>query len=222
MPLGIAAGFRVSHQTGILMASEEFNRWETRFANPEFVFGTEPNAFLAACRDLLPATGRALTIADGEGRNGVFLAQCGLSVLSVDFSPAAQRKALSLAATRGVPIEVLTADILSWDWPSGFDVVVGIFFQFADPEQRTVVFDKIRAALEPGGLLLLQGYRPKQLDYKTGGPSRAENLYTRAILEQAFGDFDRLCINEHDSVLNEGAGHHGLSALIDLVGYKPR
>jgi hypothetical protein len=75
-------------------------------------------------------------------------------------------------------------------------------------------------ALNPGGLLLLQGYRPKQLDYKTGGPSRAENLYTREILEQAFGDFDMLCINEHDSVISEGAGHNGVSALIDLIGRK--
>ncbi|WP_041801617.1 SAM-dependent methyltransferase [Rhodopseudomonas palustris] len=203
------------------MTSDEFDRWETRFSNPDFVFGTAPNAFLASCRDILPAQGRALAIADGEGRNGVFLAQCGLSVLSVDFSPAAQRKAQSLAAANGVSIEVLTADILSWDWPSGFDVVAGIFFQFVDPEQRRLVFAKIRAALNPGGLLLLHGYRPKQLDYKTGGPSRAENLYTREILEQAFGDFDRLCISEHDSVINEGAGHHGLSALIDLIGRKP-
>jgi cyclopropane fatty-acyl-phospholipid synthase-like methyltransferase len=203
------------------MASEEFDRWETRFSNPEFVFGTEPNAFLASCRDLLPARGRALAIADGEGRNGVFLAQCGLSVQSVDFSPAAQTKAKSLAAARGVSIDAVTADILAWEWPSGFDVVAGIFFQFLDPEQRGVVFDKIRAALNPGGLLLLQGYRPKQLDYKTGGPSRAENLYTREILEQAFGDFDKLGINEHDSVISEGAGHHGMSALIDLIGRKP-
>jgi SAM-dependent methyltransferase len=203
------------------MASEEFDRWENRFSNPEFVFGTEPNAFLASCRDLLPTTGRALAIADGEGRNGVFLAQCGLSVLSVDFSPAAQAKARGLAAARGVSIDAVTADILAWEWPTGFDVVAGIFFQFLDTEQRRIVFAKIRSALIPGGLLLLQGYRPKQLDYKTGGPSRAENLYTREILEQAFGDFDKLCINEHDSVISEGAGHHGMSALIDLIGRKP-
>lgn len=203
------------------MTSEEFDRWETRFSNPEFVFGTEPNAFLASCRYLLPTTGRALAIADGEGRNGVFLAQCGLSVLSVDFSPAAQTKAWSLAKVSGVSIDVVPADLLTWDWPSGFDVVVGIFFQFLDPEQRRVVFDKIRAALKPGGLLLLQGYRPKQLDYKTGGPSRAENLYTREILQQAFGDFDKLCINEHDNVISEGSGHYGMSALIDLIGRKP-
>ncbi|KIZ47900.1 MULTISPECIES: class I SAM-dependent methyltransferase [Rhodopseudomonas] len=202
------------------MTSEEFNRWEARFSSPDFVFGTEPNAFLASCRELLPSQGRALAIADGEGRNGVFLAQCGLSVTSVDFSPAAQRKAQRLAEAKGGSIAAQTADILAWDWPTGFDVVAGIFFQFAAPEDRRKIFSGIRQALNPGGLLLIQGYRPKQLIYKTGGPSRAENLYTRQMLEEVFADFDNLSIKEHDSVIHEGAGHGGMSALIDLIGWK--
>jgi cyclopropane fatty-acyl-phospholipid synthase-like methyltransferase len=203
------------------MTSEEFKRWDNRFSSADYVFGTEPNAFLASCREILPASGRALAIADGEGRNGVFLAQCGLSVLSVDFSPAAQKKAQGLAAERGVSLEVQTADILAWDWPTGFDVVVGIFFQFADPEQRRQIFAGLRESLNPGGLLLLQGYRPKQLDYNTGGPRTVENLYTRELLEQAFGDFEQLRVTEYDSVLSEGVGHHGMSALIGLIGRKP-
>ena len=186
------------------------------------MFGTAPNAFLASCRELLPKQGRALAIADGEGRNGVFLAECGLSVLSVDFSPNAQSKAQRLAATRGVTIETQCADLLTWQWPRDVDVIAGIFFQFVEPEQRPAVFQNIRDALKPGGLLLIEGYRPKQLVYKTGGPSRVENLYTRELLEQAFGDFDDLSIREHDSEIVEGAGHAGLSALIDLIGWKPK
>jgi cyclopropane fatty-acyl-phospholipid synthase-like methyltransferase len=204
------------------MTSEEFKRWDSRFAAPDYVFGTAPNAFLASCRDLLPQHGRALAIADGEGRNGVFLAECGLSVLSVDFSPAAQDKANRLAATRGVAIETRIADLMSWQWPGGFDVIAGIFFQFIEAEHRPRIFKDIRDALKPGGLLLIQGYRPKQLVYKTGGPSRAENLYTRKILEEAFGDFENLSISEHDSEIVEGTGHAGMSALIDLIGWKPR
>ncbi|MCG6207439.1 class I SAM-dependent methyltransferase [Rhodopseudomonas sp. HC1] len=204
------------------MASEEFNRWDSRFAVEDYVFGTAPNAFLASCRDLLPKQGRALSIADGEGRNGVFLAECGLSVLSVDFSPAAQAKAHKLAAERGVTIETRTADLLSWDWPGDFDVVAGIFFQFVEAEQRPRIFEAIRAALKPGGLLLIEGYRPKQLIYKTGGPSRADNLYTAELLQDAFGDFNNLSIREHDSEITEGTGHAGMSALIDLIGWKPR
>lgn len=204
------------------MASEHFDMWESRFSADGYLFGTAPNAFLASCRDLLPKQGRALAIADGEGRNGVFLAECGLSVLSVDFSPTAQAKAHRLAAERGVTIETRTVDLLSWQWPDGFDVIAGIFFQFVEPEQRPQIFQQIRDALKPGGLLLIEGYRPKQLVYKTGGPSRAENLYTRELLEQAFGDFDNLSIREHDSEIVEGAGHAGLSALIDLIGWKPK
>ncbi|PZA09809.1 SAM-dependent methyltransferase [Rhodopseudomonas palustris] len=204
------------------MASEHLDMWESRFGGDGYVFGTEPNAFLASCRELLPKQGRALSIADGEGRNGVFLAECGLSVLSVDFSPNAQAKAQRLAAARGVTIDTRCADLLSWQWPRDVDVIAGIFFQFVEPEQRPAVFRNIRDALKPGGLLLIEGYRPKQLVYKTGGPSRAENLYTRELLEQAFGDFDNLSIREHDSEINEGAGHAGLSALIDLIGWKPK
>lgn len=204
------------------MTSEHFKMWESRFAGEDYVFGTAPNAFLASCRDVLPKQGRALAIADGEGRNGVFLAECGLSVLSVDFSPAAQAKAHKLAAARGVTIETATADLMQWQWPGGFDVVAGIFFQFLTPEQRPRIFKNIRDALKPGGLLLIEGYRPKQLVYKTGGPSQVENLYTRELLEEAFGDFDNLSIREHDSEVAEGAGHAGISALIDLIGWKPK
>jgi SAM-dependent methyltransferase len=203
------------------MIAEELQRWDARFSSEEFVFGTEPNAFLASCRDLLPPSGRALSIADGEGRNGVFLAQRGLSVLSVDYSPAAQRKAQQLAKARGVTIETQQVDLFNWQWPGEFDVVVGIFFQFAEPEQRQLLFERIRHALKPGGLLLIEGYRPEQIGYGTGGPQQPEKLYTRALLEQAFGDFDRLCIQEYDRVIEEGSGHCGMSALIDLVGCKP-
>jgi cyclopropane fatty-acyl-phospholipid synthase-like methyltransferase len=204
------------------MASQHFEMWQNRFGGEDYLFGTAPNAFLASCRELLPKQGRALAIADGEGRNAVFLAECGLSVLSVDFSPTAQAKAHKLAAARGVTIETRTVDLLSWQWPDGFDVIVGIFFQFVESEQRPAVFQNIRDALKPGGLLLIQGYRPKQLVYKTGGPSCAENLYTRELLEDAFGDFDNLSIREHDSEVAEGAAHAGLSALIDLIGWKPK
>ncbi|MER2604229.1 MAG: class I SAM-dependent methyltransferase [Siculibacillus sp.] len=206
------------------MTSEEFHRWNTRFAHPDYVFGTAPNAFLASCEPLLPeGGGRALAIADGEGRNGVFLAECGLDVLSVDFSPAAQEKARALAASRGVTLATEIVDILAWNWPeASFDVVAAIFFQFCGAEGRERIFAGLRRALKPGGLLLLEGYRPEQIANGTGGPKTVENLYTRAILETAFGDFDDLDIREYDAVLDEGSGHSGMSALIDLVGRRPR
>src|SRR5271155_2167065 len=115
----------------------EFERWEKRYAAPEYVFGTEPNAFLKSQAGLLPNSGKALAIADGEGRNGVWLAQRGLDVLSMDFSPTALAKAKALARERGVTLRTQQADIFTWDWPNAeFDVVVGIFFQFASPVER--------------------------------------------------------------------------------------
>jgi SAM-dependent methyltransferase len=199
----------------------EWERWETRFSEPDYLFGTEPNAFLKRQAHLFKPGQKALSIADGEGRNGVFLAECGLDVLAMDFSPTALAKAAALAERRGVTIRLEQADLESWQWPvNTFDVVVAIFIQFCTPALRAQVFHNIKRALKPGGLLLIEGYGRKQIEYKTGGPSQVEQLYTRALLEQSFADFSSLEIEEYDAAIEEGAGHGGMSALIDLVGRK--
>ncbi|MCC7346693.1 MAG: class I SAM-dependent methyltransferase [Variibacter sp.] len=199
----------------------EVQNWDQRYAREDYIFGTEPNAFLAAQRDRLRPGLKALTLADGEGRNGVWLAEQGLDVLALDFASAALEKARRLASARGVALRLEQADLHAWAWPAAaFDVVAAIFIQFSAPPQRQRIFDGIKQALKPGGLLLMQGYRPEQLGYGTGGPPDAERCYTRALLEQAFGDFTSLEIAEHDSVLAEGCWHVGKSALIDLVGIK--
>jgi SAM-dependent methyltransferase len=202
-------------------SDSEFDRWQMRFAAPGYLFGTAPNAFLQSQKHLLRKGATALAVADGEGRNGVFLAEQGLDVLSIDYSQQAQAKARALAEQRSVTLRVEQADMTQWPWAQdAFDVVAAIFIQFATPPQRAAIFAGVKRTLKPGGLLLMQGYRPKQLDYKTGGPSDAPRLYTRELLEEAFGDFSALDINEHDSVIQEGSGHAGMSALIDLVGRK--
>jgi len=89
------------------------------------------------------------------------------------------------------------------------------------PDLRTAIFEGIRRTLTPGGLLLLQGYRPEQLAYGTGGPPHAENMYTAEMLRAAFAGFEILHLEEHDSVICEGTGHDGISALVDLVARKP-
>jgi SAM-dependent methyltransferase len=199
----------------------ELERWESRFAAPEYLFGTAPNAFLKRQAHRLEPGQKALALADGEGRNGVWLAELGLDVLSLDFSANALKKARALAALRRVALRFQQLDLATWPWPTAeFDVIVAIFIQFADPPFRQRIFDGIKTALKPGGLLLMQGYRPEQLDYRTGGPSQVENLYTTALLEDSFGDFASVEINEHDSMVDEGGGHAGMSALIDFVGRK--
>jgi SAM-dependent methyltransferase len=199
----------------------EYARWEARFATPDYAFGKEPNYFLKSRQKLLPRRGRALAIADGEGRNGVWLAEQGLEVVSLDFSPAAQKKARALAAERGVKVAFVQSDVHAWDYPqAAFDVVVEIFAQFSAPSDRAIKWRGISRALKSGGLLVIQGYTPKQLQYGTGGPKRVENLYTRTMLEHEFGDFRDLNIVEEERDMREGAAHAGMSAVIGLTATK--
>ena len=198
-----------------------FDHWEERFAGAEFRFGREPNPFLVRCKPFLPASGKALAVADGEGRNGVWLARQGLDVVSADFSPTAQGKARALAAEHGVAVTFVEADAHAWAYPeAAFDVVVEIFTQFSPPEGRALKWAGMRRALKPGGLLIIVGYTPKQLTYTSGGPKQIENLYTRELLEQAFGDFADVAITEEETELQEGPGHSGLSAVIGLTARK--
>ena len=199
----------------------EYERWEDRYRVPDYVFGKEPNYFLVSCKALLPRSGKALAVADGEGRNGIWLAEQGLEVLSLDFSPSAQQKARALAKQRGVTLTVAQADVHTWDYPeAAFDVVVEIFTQFSTPAERVKKWVGMRKALKRGGLLIIQGYTPKQLQYGTGGPKQVENLYTRAMLEEAFRDFRDMKIVEEEIEIYEGTSHGGMSAVINLTARK--
>ncbi len=199
----------------------ELERWESRYSVPDYIFGIAPNYFLASCKPLLPSSGKALVVADGEGRNGVWLAEQGLEVLSIDFSPAAQRKATALAKNRGVTITVVQGDVHAWDYPEAtYDVVVEIFTQFSTPAERAKKWTGMKKALKPGGLLILQGYTPKQLQYGTGGPKQIDHLYTRTLLMEAFGELRDLSILEEEHEMQEGAAHAGMSAVISLTARK--
>ncbi|MBU6499372.1 MAG: class I SAM-dependent methyltransferase [Rhodospirillales bacterium] len=196
--------------------------WDARYAGEAYLFGEAPNAFLAAQAERLERGWSALALADGEGRNGVWLAEQGLDVLSVDASAVAQEKARRLGRARGVALRLEQVDLASWVFPeAGFDVVAAIFIQFAGPALRARLFEGIRRTLKPGGLLLLEGYRPEQLAYGTGGPSAVENLYTEAMLRAGFAGLEIITLAQYDAVIAEGAGHRGMSALIDLVARKP-
>lgn len=197
--------------------------WDERYATDDYLFGTEPAAFLAANAGLLRPGLRALAVADGEGRNSVFLAQQGLNVIAMDGSEVAVAKARTLAGNAGVTIDHRVADVLTWEWePDAFDVVVAIFIQFVGPAERAVVFDGMKRTVRPGGRLLLHGYRPEQIANGTGGPPTPENMYTEDLLRNAFGDFTIEQLKSYDAVIEEGTGHVGQSALIDLVATKPQ
>ena len=200
----------------------QLERWNTRFSADGYLFGTEPNAFLASQRARLKPGMRALSIADGDGRNSVFLARQGLEVTAFDFSPVAIEKAKRLAARAGVRVDYRQSDMMAWEWePSRYDVIAAIFFQFLDPRQRAIVFAGLETSLAPGGLLLLQGYRPEQIANGTGGPKDDENMYTERLLRESFANLEILHLASHDDVIEEGTAHRGMSALIDLVARKP-
>jgi SAM-dependent methyltransferase len=201
--------------------SEEYKRWEGRYSAPEYVFGKEPNYFLAKCKGLLPASGRALAVADGEGRNSVWLAEQGLGVHAIDFSPTGQDKARALARERNVKVNFELADAHTWAYPDeAFDVVCDIFTQFSAPTERAVKWAGMRKALKPGGLLVILGYTPKQLAFGTGGPKQLDHLYTKAMLEEAFKEFEKMRFTEEELEMHEGAAHSGMSAVIGLTCQK--
>ncbi|MEC9199511.1 MAG: class I SAM-dependent methyltransferase [Pseudomonadota bacterium] len=196
--------------------------WEDRFATPDYVFGTEPSQFLKSQAHLLQAGQTALAIADGEGRNSVYMADLGLQVTAMDSAANGVAKARKLAQDKGVSVDFRQADLRGWDWSAGqYDVIAAIFFQFAEPAFRAQIFDGIEAALKPGGLLLLHGYEVRQLGFGTGGPKEADQLYTTQMLEERFGHWDVLSLRDYDAVLQEGQGHSGPSALVDLVARRP-
>ena len=196
--------------------------WNDRYSAPGYLFGTDPAAFLRREAGRLTARQTALCVADGEGRNSVFLAELGLNVTAMDGSDVAVTKARALAAARGVSVDFHVSDICEWDWRAHrFDVVAGIFFQFAGPALRDEIFAGMVQSLAPGGLLMLHGYTPAQLDYNTGGPRVLENLYTADLLSDRFKDLDILHLAEYEADLAEGSRHVGRSALIDLVAQKP-
>ncbi len=196
--------------------------WDQRFDRDDYFYGTEPSQFLIAQSELLQPGLRALVLAEGEGRNAVYLAERGLKVTAMDSSRVALAKARKLAAERAVEVDFQDADLAQWHWePEAYDLVAAIFIQFAEPELRAAIFAGMQHTLAPGGVLLLHGFTPAQLAYGSGGPPCAEQLYTPDMLRDAFAGLEILRLEEYELELQEGTGHAGRAALIDLVARKP-
>jgi len=198
------------------------NHWNRRFEAERFLFGTEPNEWLRRHAAAFAHRGRVLCVADGEGRNGVWLAKQGFAVDGFDFSDVAIAKARALATEAGVTVNYTHADCDGFNWATAaYDGIAAIFVQFAGPALRQRLFARMKAGLKPGGALILAGYTPRQLEYRTGGPSDVSHLYTEPMLREAFADFDIVELNEYEVELSEGSGHHGRSALIGMVARRP-
>ena len=200
----------------------ESDMWDRRYAAEGFLFGTAPADFLVAQAGRLQPEARVLCVADGEGRNSVYLAGLGHNVTAFDASAVGVEKARGMAAEAGVQVAFSVAGVDDWDWSKEYDAVVAIFIQFAPPEMRRRLFAGISQAVRSGGLLLLHGYAPRQVGYGTGGPPNADNMYTEDLLREAFADLEILRLADYDAEIDEGPGHSGMSALVELVARKPR
>jgi SAM-dependent methyltransferase len=202
-------------------ASERAAMWDARYAPEPYAYGEAANAFLVAQGGRLKPGMRALVPGDGEGRNGVWLAEQGLAVDTLDLSARGVAKARRLATARGVGLNAMQADVLAWVWPhEAYDVVALIYLHLAADERR-VLHEKALAALKPGGLLILEAFRPEQLAAQAagarGGPREARLLYTRADLAADFAGQDILELAEARAVVEEGALHVGASEIVRAV-----
>lgn len=195
--------------------------WDERYQTPEYIFGDQPCQWLIMNQHRLPKSGSAIALGDGEGRNGVFLAEVGLQVTSVDLSEVGLSKARDLALTRGVTIETVQADLEHYTMtPESQDLIVSIYCHLPDAI-RKLVHSHVEEALKPGGLFILEAFHHSQLKYQSGGPKTTDLLYD---LEELTGDFQSLQILEAlDGLcyLDEGARHSGLGHIVRLVLQKP-
>jgi SAM-dependent methyltransferase len=194
--------------------------WEQRYSEEEFVYGTEPNAFLVSQKNLFKPHLKTLVVGDGEGRNGVWLAGQGLDVLSVDYAEAGLKKAQAMAGAAGVELRIQHADLTKWDWPQNeFDLVISIYLHFSS-DIRPLLHKKMLQALKPGGLLIMEAFNKNQLKYNSGGPPVENMLFSAELLRQDFSAAQIDMLEETTTELKEGKYHSGEAAIVRLVLHK--
>ena len=195
--------------------------WEARYGDPDtHTYGTEPNDFLASVAADLPP-GDVLCIADGEGRNGVYMASLGHRVTSVDLTDAGTRKARALAASRGVEMTVTRADLADYDLGiARWDTVVSIFAH-TPPHIRARIHGALATALRPGGRLILEAYTPEQIGRGTGGPRVRELTMDLTRLDRELTGLVIVHRSEHIRSVVEGPGHTGDGAVVQVIAHRP-
>lgn len=192
--------------------------WNERYAREGYLYGTEPNSFLAEHAGLL--RGPVLSISEGEGRNSVFLASLGLEVLGVDISRVALEKAKKLAASRGVEIETLVADLAVFEPEENhYGAVVSISAHLPSAV-RNRLYPRIERSLKPGGILILEAYSEDQLSRDTGGPKNADMLMTAAKLKREFPNLEPVLLRETEREVAEGTGHTGMGSVVQFIAGK--
>ncbi|MDF3130881.1 class I SAM-dependent methyltransferase [Kiritimatiellaeota bacterium B1221] len=192
--------------------------WNERYDSEEYAYGTEPNGFLKENASYLE--GPVLSIAEGEGRNAVFLASLGLNVLGVDGSEVGLKKAQMLAQSKGIDVETEVADLEHFSPGEGFYGSVVSISAHLPSRIRHQLYPRLERALKPGGILLLEAYAEAQLRFETGGPQELDLLMSVEKIQTEFPNLEVVALRQVEREVIEGAYHTGLSAVVQFIGRK--
>ena len=196
-------------------------KWDQRYSEPGYAYGTDPNDFLAASLQHIPNGGNVLCLADGEGRNSVFLARQGFEVTAVDSSSIGMKKTAELAKEYGVHVNTVVEDLAEFSFdPQRYDAIISIFCHLP-PVLRKIVHNSIPDALRKDGIFILEGYTPRQLQYGTGGPPVAELLMNIDIIQEELSNLAIIHGVELEREIHEGKLHNGVGAVVQLIAQKP-
>lgn len=192
--------------------------WNERYRVNEYIYGTEPNTFLVEHATMLE--GPVLSLAEGEGRNGVYLASLGLEVTGVDGSDVALAKAQDLAKLRNVQIHTVVSDLGIFDpKPDSYGAVISISAHLPS-DIRKVLYPRIERSLKAGGVVLLEAYSEAQFERSTGGPKDVDMLMTAAKVEREFPSCEIVLLREIEREVTEGTYHSGLASVVQFIGRK--
>lgn len=193
--------------------------WDNVYDTDNYVYGKQPNDFLKLNYSKMPK-GKVLCLAEGEGRNAVFLAKQGYQITAVDNSKVGLEKAAKLAAENKVKIETICADLADFDLgEKKWDAIVSIYCHLpANLRQR--LYQKVQVGLKPNGCFLLEGYTPKQLDYKTGGPPNVDMMLSASVIEKELPSLHFELLHEIEREVIEGEKHTGLAHVVQVIAFK--
>lgn len=195
--------------------------WDERYSEPDLTYGADPNDFLREMAPCIPP-GPVLGLGEGQGRNAVHLATLGHAVTAVDQSPVGLSRARELAASRGVALTTLAADLADFDLGStSWSGIISIFCHLPSALRREL-YPRCAAALAPGGVFLLEAYTLRQLELGTGGPKEPDLLGSLGEMQALLPGLDLEIGREVIREVREGAYHHGSAAVLQVLARRPR
>lgn len=192
--------------------------WNERYAGNEYLYGTEANTFLS--ENVGQLAGPVLSLSEGEGRNAVFMASRGLSILGVDSSEVGLAKAQALARARGVEIATEVADLAEYVPQENYYGAVVSISAHLPSAIRSRLYPLVEKALRPGGILLLEAYTPDQLEKGTGGPKNLDMLMSIEKLQREFPNLKPIVAREIEREVCEGSGHTGMASVVQFIARK--